>query len=491
MNRWTDKKLAEIEKKIRKGYKGLAKDVKQEFERQIENFAKQDKAMKKKVADGTLSQSDYDNWRRNQAYAPWISRTSKDLAKKITNHNKKQSDDTSGEMEEVYTQSRKESTSVLGSAIAVALGYSAYRSYKDSKAQYYTSGQEKSGIGTVSGASGRGKVTVNTSKDVLWNNQRIDTVIRQGIAKGEGVPKIAKNLENVVGMNRVQALRTARTLTNSTENLARYDTFSEAQAMGIPLMKTWIATMDGRTRDSHLDMDGETVPLDEPFSNGLMYPGELAGPPAEVYNCRCALGSEIGNGETSSTNDYLVKYADDIDPESADNVTENFKTAYGQSSPKVQTAMAGTKVDIGTRNTSGYDRANDTLYLTKKASVEEVHHEIGHLVEAKLMDAKEVRLLKEKNFSDTTVWQTYRETYKSSMGVKQEIILFRHEALVDPYQGRIYCEEQVKAFGKDHKLRYDQMKEYVSVGYSEYIKNPQNVRIKDNGLYQIIKRSIE
>jgi len=34
-------------------------------------------------------------------------------------------------------------------------------------------------------------------------------------------------------------------------------------------------------------MDGETRPFNEPYSNGLMYPGDPGGSAEEVINCRC------------------------------------------------------------------------------------------------------------------------------------------------------------------------------------------------------------
>ena len=53
--------------------------------------------------------------------------------------------------------------------------------------------------------------------------------------------------------------------------------------------KEWIATLDDRTRESHVDLNGEIVGVDEEFSNGLDYPG-ADGPAEEVINCRCVLG---------------------------------------------------------------------------------------------------------------------------------------------------------------------------------------------------------
>jgi uncharacterized protein with gpF-like domain len=64
-----------------------------------------------------------------------------------------------------------------------------------------------------------------------------------------------------------------------------------------------MATLDSRTRDSHRLMDGETVGVNEEFSNGLMYPGDPSGDPSEVYNCRCTVvsvvdGKSVVNGSS-------------------------------------------------------------------------------------------------------------------------------------------------------------------------------------------------
>ena len=105
--------------------------------------------------------------------------------------------------------------------------------------------------------------------------------------------KIAKRLRNVQEMNRTQAIRSARTIVTGAENKGRQDSYARAEADGIILERTWLATNDSRTRHSHAVLDGETKPIDTPFSNGLMYPGDPDGEPSEVYNCRCALIAKV------------------------------------------------------------------------------------------------------------------------------------------------------------------------------------------------------
>jgi hypothetical protein len=62
---------------------------------------------------------------------------------------------------------------------------------------------------------------------------------------------------------------------------------------GEELQKCWIATLDGKTRPTHWASDGARVPVAGFFTVGaaqLAFPGDPAGPPEEVKNCRCRLG---------------------------------------------------------------------------------------------------------------------------------------------------------------------------------------------------------
>ncbi|KUG57783.1 phage portal protein [Nesterenkonia jeotgali] len=59
------------------------------------------------------------------------------------------------------------------------------------------------------------------------------------------------------------------------------------QAGGRGAQKSWVVT-SGNPRDSHSGMNGETVGVDELFSNGMKWPGAI-GDPNEVAGCQCAL----------------------------------------------------------------------------------------------------------------------------------------------------------------------------------------------------------
>lgn len=58
---------------------------------------------------------------------------------------------------------------------------------------------------------------------------------------------------------------------------------------GRGVTKTWVVTSDN-PRPEHEAMDGETVPYDEPFSNGAQWPGDASAlDVADVANCQCQI----------------------------------------------------------------------------------------------------------------------------------------------------------------------------------------------------------
>lgn len=132
--------------------------------------------------------------------------------------------------------------------------------------------------------------TLNLLADERWNRERLNAAIMQGILLGENMNDIAKRLLPMLDGNRKAAMRNARTAVTYAENQGRLDSMKAAdEDFGLVYEKMWIATHDNRTRDSHLEVDREQVPLNEEFSNGLMCPADPNGAPEEVFNCRCTM----------------------------------------------------------------------------------------------------------------------------------------------------------------------------------------------------------
>lgn len=126
---------------------------------------------------------------------------------------------------------------------------------------------------------------LDEGKDLAWNQKHVTSAVTQGVLQGQSIPQLAASIAGIAGMDQRAAMRSARTAMTSAHNLGKVKGYENAAKMGIDVQKRWLAALDKRTRASHRHLDGETVKLDEEFSNGLKYPGDPDGAGSEVYNC--------------------------------------------------------------------------------------------------------------------------------------------------------------------------------------------------------------
>lgn len=109
---------------------------------------------------------------------------------------------------------------------------------------------------------------------------KITRAVSDGLEAGEGMTAISDRISNVY--NEFSTYR-ADLISRTESTAANNEGFLEAYKQSdVATHKEWIATIDDRTRDEHLMLDGEIVKTNESFSNGLMYPQEP--------NCRCVIG---------------------------------------------------------------------------------------------------------------------------------------------------------------------------------------------------------
>lgn len=136
--------------------------------------------------------------------------------------------------------------------------------------------------------------------DQAWGRRVITNNVTQSILLGESIPKMTQRIASTItNMSHASAVRAARTAVTGAENGGRLAGMEAAQRKGIDVQKEWLSTLDGRTRHEHREMDGQVVPLNEKFPNGLMYPGDPKGRPESVYNCRCTMVSNIAGIDTT------------------------------------------------------------------------------------------------------------------------------------------------------------------------------------------------
>ena len=135
--------------------------------------------------------------------------------------------------------------------------------------------------------------------DLIYGKKQITATVTSGILQGSSINKMAKDLMNrVTDMNKTSAVRAARTAVTEAENAGRQAAADELEKKGVIIGKRWIATHDSRTRDEHLEADGQIVENNKPFVVGgeeLMFPGDksLGASGWNLYNCRCTRATEI------------------------------------------------------------------------------------------------------------------------------------------------------------------------------------------------------
>ena len=134
-------------------------------------------------------------------------------------------------------------------------------------------------------------------ENVTELKKHIASEVSRGIANGSDFHQIARQLRGHMMGNYTQKTGgalyrselIARTEGHRIQVQGAMDACYKAKDMGADVVKQWDSTLDSRTRDSHVAVDGEIRELDEKFSNGLMFPGDPSGGAAEVCHCRCAL----------------------------------------------------------------------------------------------------------------------------------------------------------------------------------------------------------
>lgn len=145
--------------------------------------------------------------------------------------------------------------------------------------------------------------TVDKRKDTAWNEQNVRNAVIAGAALYLAADKIFNNAaKKTVQKNRDSAHRQASDMFTDAETKGRLDGMYRASDEGHAVKKIWKATNDNRTRDSHREYGSmPSMPLDYEYNTGLKKPKDDDCPfPAEVYNCRCTLLTDVGQ-ERSKT----------------------------------------------------------------------------------------------------------------------------------------------------------------------------------------------
>lgn len=274
---FSDAEIRAFEREVAGVYGEAGKTAYANLKRYLAQFEADDEKMCERLEAGEITKAQYRSWRIGRIAAGRRYRNVlKQCAEAMTHANVVAAAAIEGRLPDVYAENYNYGTWQVESAVGVD---TAFALQDASTVQRLLTDHD----------SYLPKPSVNVAKDVAWNRRLIANQITQGVLLGESIPKIAKRMQDVTGANRAAAVRLARTSTTAAENAGRVDSYRRAKGLGIKVQQEWLATMDGRTRSSHRQLDGEKVEVGEKFSNGCRYPGDPEAPYAETCNCRCTL----------------------------------------------------------------------------------------------------------------------------------------------------------------------------------------------------------
>lgn len=283
----TDKAIKKLDKEIQSIYQEAADDIQVKMDDFVKKFKPKRDIQKAKLESGEITQEQYNSW-----YAGQVFQRNQWKAKKQ-------------EIQQVLTNSNQIAVKMINAeSIHVFSANANYGSYSlehlaniNFNFQLYDSAAVTNLIKNNPQVLPKWKI--NEPKDYTWNGKKVNRQITQGIIQGESLEKISKRLATNLSTQNLNHMRTfARTAMTGAQNAGREQSLKNARDMGLNVVKQWMATLDGRTRDTHAMMDGETIKVGDKwhhykFSNGLRFPGDPEGPAREVYNCRCTLVGDL------------------------------------------------------------------------------------------------------------------------------------------------------------------------------------------------------
>lgn len=141
---------------------------------------------------------------------------------------------------------------------------------------------------------------INTMSRQIVRTQEnaVTRIIEDGLIGGSSVPDIARNIQAATGFGFARARMIARTESTRAASVGNQQAYSQAMAEGIDVRKQWLSARDDKVRDTHADLDGQTVGVNEMFTSesGATAEGPAQfGEPSEDINCRCVMIPIVGD----------------------------------------------------------------------------------------------------------------------------------------------------------------------------------------------------
>lgn len=239
--------------------------------------------------------------------------------------------------------------------------------------------------------------------DVTKLKKTISAEITRGIAAGYSYGEMAQGIALMTKAPLSRARTIVRTEAGRVQEQANFDAANKAKAAGADVVKQWSAVLDGKTRDSHRELDHQIREMDKPFEiegKKAMYPHDF-GDPAEDCNCRCTLLTRARAALDADELKVMQKRAEFFGLDKTDSFAE-FKEKYLKAAQTVEnTGISGIiekgKIAIPVKKLTGYalnpqkapDKANAfklALGYDQSNADELLQNIVDHVDENKLVE---------------------------------------------------------------------------------------------------------
>ncbi|MCQ2369257.1 MAG: phage head morphogenesis protein [Paludibacteraceae bacterium] len=283
-DKWTDKELVRLEKRITRIYKESAQELKKQSADYFATYAERWKEEYKAYQKGKYTEDQFKAWELSQLGrgAHWDDLADQ-MAERMVDTAKMAQDITNGILPKVYTKNSNEIAKIAQDS-AIEQGITGIRF--DLVDEYAVARLMK------------GSSEVRPYKPVAldlplvdrYSRNKLNNALLQGVLQGDSIDKLANRFMDAGIGERWKAIRSARTAVTGAQSAGKQDRYTDLASKGCEMTKIWVATDDDRTRPEHAEADGQEVAYDEPFDVGgeeLMYPADPNGSGWNVYNCRC------------------------------------------------------------------------------------------------------------------------------------------------------------------------------------------------------------
>lgn len=280
----TDIRVERIRRELAKIYTEAADDLHKKARDYLQRHYEMDKKKRAYLSAGKITKEQYRRWQSGQVFIgkQWESKI-RQMAHELVNVEKEAVNIVNGEQVECFADNANYIEFRIDKDMGFGVNFSLYDTHTVTKLV-----RDEPEL--------LQRRYVNGVKSEAWNVKIIRNCITQGILQGESIPEIAKRMARDTATSDMKAMtRYARTAMTGAQNAGRIEAMRESNRQGIYVLKVWLAVIDGRTRDAHIDLNGKAVPVNVPFKSEfgkIMYPGDPEAHGADIWNCRCALGYE-------------------------------------------------------------------------------------------------------------------------------------------------------------------------------------------------------